>query len=137
MVPEAQDPITFILLVETPFIYFSINNKEIPPIPSPPVLTAVTKKSAYHPFVIHFLIPLTTKCLPSGVNLAVVFNYWTSEPPHGSVIAKQINLLPSKQLLITFYFKKSLPKCMTGDKLILKPPAKNPGTPADPHLHIS
>ena len=49
------------------------------------------------PLVIHFLVPLTTYCLPSGVLVAVVWIPATSDPVLGSVMAMQILFLPSRK----------------------------------------
>jgi len=53
----------------------------------PPVRTAVTKKSASMPAVIHFLTPLTTKNFPHADRAAVVRSCATSDPTKGSVTA--------------------------------------------------
>lgn len=46
------------------------------------------------PLVIHFLVPFTMKCLPSGVLVAVVVILATSDPAAGSVIAMHVRFLP-------------------------------------------
>ena len=60
-VPDPLTPMQSMARVETPLRFRSISSREMPiiPEPSPPVRTAVVKKSANMPQVIHFFKPLT------------------------------------------------------------------------------
>lgn len=73
VVPLAWPPLTGILRMLTPSWFFRGTSKTLsPPGPSPPVLTHMDAYSLHIPLVIHFLVPLTMKCFPSGVLSAVV-----------------------------------------------------------------
>jgi hypothetical protein len=57
--------------------------------------------------------------------------------PYGSVIAKQMFLLPSRHPGTTLAFISSEPKCKTGGKPIPRPPTRPQRAPPDPQRESS
>ena len=100
----------------TPGRSVSISSIDSPPMPGPPVRTAVSKKSAFMAPEIRVLPPLTTKTSPR--RSAVVVKPDTSEPPPGSVTAKAIFLSPARTGRATRSSISGAPPLMIGGRAI-------------------
>ena len=108
----------------------SISSSEMPPAPSPPVRTAVVKKSARIPDVMNVFSPVTTKWSPSRV--ATVRNAETSEPPEGSVMASAAIRSPASTGGSTRAFSSGLPNSETSGPPIVCD-ISEATTPPEPH----
>mmetsp|Transcript_36528 Transcript_36528/g.82729 ORF Transcript_36528/g.82729 Transcript_36528/m.82729 type:complete len:249 (-) Transcript_36528:49-795(-) len=130
-VPEPWTPMHSRGLTLTPGRDLSISRSDTPAIPesSPPVRTAVVKKSANMPHVIHFLRPDTTKKSPSST--AVVLRLATSDPPLGSLTASAIRFSPSRQGRATRCLSSGVPKKTMGGRPMPKPPVSPHTTPPE------
>ena len=80
--------------IVTPGRSVSMRSNDRPPVPAPPVRTAVRRKFARIAPEMSVLAPFTMKCSPRRT--AEHWNAPTSEPPEGSVTAKAMCFSPAR-----------------------------------------
>ena len=106
-VSEQCHPIFSSGVRDTPGAVRSISSSEMPPVPAPPVRTAVVIQSARMPLVMNILPPLTTYSPPR--RSARVVSAATSEPPPASVMPSAMIFSPASTGGATAAFISSVP----------------------------